>query len=200
MPSRNIVRIYDANTYYHIYNRGVEKRKIFLDDQDYAVFLSLLKRHLGIEPSVGSQGREYEWLSNVVEVTAFCLMPNHFHLLLYQIELDAVTKLVRAVCSAYVVYFNDKYDRVGPLFQGKFRAVRVSNSGYLQYLTRYIHRNPSDYMKWEWSSLSYWLDKKSSVWVTPQRLNDMSLDKYLDYLKDDNGYKSSLGEISDIIF
>lgn len=200
MPGRNIVKMYDVNTYYHLYNRGVEKRNIFIDDQDYAVFIGLLKRHLDAKPSVGSQGREYEWLANDIEVTAFCLMPNHFHLLLYQIEIDSVTKLLRAVCSAYVSYFNDKYGRVGPLFQGKFKAIKLNNSGYLLYLTRYIHRNPPDFMRWEWSSLSYWLGEKSCSWVRPQRLNDMSHDMYLDYIKDENDYKTSFDEISEIIF
>ncbi len=200
MPCRNIVKVYDINVYYHIYNRGVEKRKIFLDDQDYSVFLGIIKRHLGKKPIVGSQGRECVWLTDDVEVTAFCLMSNHFHLLLYQIEINAVTKLLRAVCSSYTTYFNNKYDRVGPLFQGKFKAVKINNSGYLIYLSRYIHRNPSNFMKWEWSSLNYWLGKKSSSWVRPQRLNDMDYDMYVDYINDENDYKASLDQISEIIF
>lgn len=200
MPCRNIVKIYDSNTYYHIYNRGVEKRNIFLDDQDYAVFTGLLKRHLDVEPSIGSQGREHEWLTNDIELTAFCLMPNHFHLLIYQIEIDAVTKLLRAVCSAYVTYFNDKYKRVGPLFQGKFKGVKINNNGHLLYLTRYIHRNPSSFLEWEWSSLGYWLGKKSSSWVKPQRLNDMGHDVYIDYINNENDYIKSIDQISEITF
>jgi putative transposase len=200
MPSRNIVKIYDVDTYYHIYNRGVDKRKVFIDDQDYALFLSLFNRYLGEKPDIGSQGREYDWLVNDVEVVAFCLMSNHFHLLLYQIEMDAITKLLRAVCSSYVTYFNVKYNRVGTLFQGCFKAVKVDNQTYLQYLTRYIHRNPPDYLNWEWSSLDYWLDGKSTYWIKPQRLNDMSPEKYLDFIKDEVAYKSTLKEISDIVF
>ena len=80
MPNRNIVKLYDADSYYHVYNRGVDKRDIFLDDQDCAVFLGLLKRHLDKKPYIGSQGRNYEWLVNDIEIVAFCLMPNHFHL------------------------------------------------------------------------------------------------------------------------
>lgn len=200
MPNRNIVKIYDVNSYYHLYNRGVEKRDIFVDDQDYSVFLGLLKRYLDIKPSVGRQGREYDWLANDVELTAFCLMPNHFHLLLYQIEIDAFTKLLRAVCSSYVAYFNDKYDRVGPLFQGNFKAVKVNNNSYLVYLSRYIHRNPSNYLDWEWSSLSYWLGEKSSAWVKPQRLNDMNPYEYHEFIRDEDDYSSSLDEIIEIVF
>lgn len=198
MPSRNIVKMYEVDTYYHLYNRGVEKRKIFLDNQDYAVFLGLLKRHLGEKPCIGSRGREYYWLTNDVEVIAFCLMPNHFHLLLYQIEIGAITKLLQAVCSSYVTYFNEKYNRVGSLFQGNFKAIRVTRNNYLLHLTRYIHRNPAGYLDWEWSSLSYWLGEKSCYWIKPHRLNDMSADIYLDFMRDERGYKQSLEEILEV--
>lgn len=200
MPNRNIVKMYDINSYYHIYNRGVEKRKIFLDDQDYAVFLSLLKRRLDACFVVGSRGREYDWLANEVEVVAFCLMPNHFHLLLYQIEIDSVTKLLRAVCSSYVTYFNKKYNRIGSLFQSSFKAVGANRNDYLLYLTRYIHRNPQNYIKWEWSSLDYWLGKKEANWVKPYRLNDMNPKEYQSFMADDINYDSNLEDISGILF
>lgn len=198
MPSRNIVKVYDVNTYYHIYNRGVEKRKIFLDDQDYSVFIGLFKRHLGKMPEVDRVGREYNWLADDVEIIAFCLIPNHFHLLVYQVEMNAITELLRAVCSSYVTYFNKKYDRVGTLFQGNFKAVKVNNDNYLIHLTRYIHRNPSNYLNWEWSSLSYWVGDKSAFWIKPQRLNDMTSEQYLDFVNDEAGYKLTMDRILDI--
>ena len=86
MPSKNVVKIYENNTYYHAYNRGVEKRTVFIDDEDYATFLGLLKRSLDEHPETDDKGREYRWLANDVELVAFCLMPNHFHLLLYQMN------------------------------------------------------------------------------------------------------------------
>ena len=196
MPSRNIVKLYDTDTYYHVYNRGVEKRKIFIDDQDYYVFLSLLRRYLGEEPCVRSQRREYDWLAEDIEVVAFCLMPNHFHLLVYQIEIGSVTRLIRAVCSSYATYFNKKYHRVGSLFQGNFKAIRVNDDGYLLHLTRYIHRNPYDYLNWRWSSLDYWLGKSSVSWVKPDRLSDSSDETYLEFIQDDDDYKSTKENIS----
>ena len=199
MPSRNIVKLYDTDTYYHVYNRGVEKRKIFIDDQDYYVFLSLLRRYLGEEPCVRSQGREYDWLAEDIEVVAFCLMPNHFHLLVYQIEIESVTRLIRAVCSSYATYFNKKYHRVGSLFQGTFKAIRVNDDGYLLHLTRYIHRNPYDYLNWRWSSLDYWLGKSSVSWVKPDRLSDSSAETYLEFIQDDDDYKSTKQKISSAI-
>lgn len=199
MPSRNIIRRYDANSYYHVYNRGVEKRKIFLDNEDYSVFLNLFKRYLSDKPEVDNKGREYNWLAGDVELIAYCLMPNHFHLLLFQIELGSITKLLRSVCSAYTTYFNKKYERVGPLFQGKFKASYIFIDSYLVYITRYIHRNPKEYLSWEWSSLKYWLNNSHSSWVNPQRLNDMTPEKYLEYINDEDDYNESLEEISYII-
>lgn len=199
MPSKNTVKFYDVDTYYHVYNRGVEKRKVFLDDEDYAVFLNLIKRSLNERPEMDDKGREYDWLAKDVELTAFCLMPNHFHLLLYQIEMLGITRLLRSVCSAYTTYFNKKYDRVGPLFQGVFKAVSVNNDAYILHIARYIHRNPSKYMQWEWSSLSYWLDKKHAAWVNPQRLNTMVPGQYIEYISDEVDYRAGVDYISSLI-
>src|ERR1043166_5683188 len=122
MASRNLEKIYLEESVYHIYNRGINKRRIFLEDVDYAVFLNLLKRYLDKEPTKDRKGREYEWLHNRIELLAFCLMPNHFHLLLYQKDPEAMTRLLRGVCTSYTGYFNKKYKRMGPLFQDRFKA------------------------------------------------------------------------------
>lgn len=197
MPSRNVVKKYDVNAYYHVYNRGVDKRAVFIDDQDYSTFLSLLKRYLDASNKDTYRGFCYISLAGKVEIVAFCLMPNHFHLLLYQIEIDAITILMRSVCTSYSTYFNKKYKRVGSLFQGIFKAVRVENDGYLQYLSRYIHRNPSSYLSWEWSSLQYWLGDKRASWINNLRLDDVDKKQYLEYLGDDDSYIKSVEEIND---
>ncbi len=199
MPGKNVVRNYSTDAYYHIYNRGVEKRDIFIDKNDYAVFLSFIKRYLDTTPEKDSRGNIYKNLSDSVELIAFCLMPNHFHLLLYQIEIDAITELMRAICSSYSMYFNQKYDREGTLFQGKYRAVSITNDDYLQYISRYIHRNPVGYLNYAWSSLRYWTGDKSASWINSDRLNGSNKDKYLDYLKDSEEYTRSIEDISNII-
>lgn len=199
MPSRNVVKNYDTNTYYHVYNRGADKRVIFIDDQDYSTFLSLFKRYLDPYNEDAYRGNCYSSLVDKVEIVAFCLMPNHFHLLLYQIEIDSITCLMRAVCSSYGNYFNKKYKRTGSLFQGIFKAVRIENDGYLQYISRYIHRNPSDYLGWEWSSLRYWLGDKHATWINNVKLNTINRRQYLEYLCDDCSYTESVEEIYSII-
>lgn len=150
MPQKNATKIYVENGYYHAYNRGVEKRKIFLDKQDYTVFLYYLKSYLsppkktptamtGLNPV---RIRPIRTIFNQIDLLAYCLMPNHFHLLLKQKPRDGMTKLLRRLCTCYSMYFNKKYHRVGSLFQGIYKAVLVDNENHLLHLSRYLHLNP----------------------------------------------------------
>ena len=169
MPAKNSIKKFVENGYYHLYNRGVEKRDIFSDKQDYAVFLSLLKKYLSC---LGSDPHPLAYELNLL---AFCLMPNHFHLLVKQHTRDGITKLIRAVCTNYVTYFNNKYERVGTLFQGKYKAILVETDAYLLHLSRYIHLNPypgSDPRMYNYSSYSYYLGTKNSDWLKSTEILD----------------------------
>src|SRR5688500_15922249 len=117
MPSRNTVKEFAAEHYYHVYNRGVEKRKIFLDDRDYIVFLGLMKKYLSGKNNNKNNRHIFQSLTGQLDLLAYCLMPNHFHLLFYQRDKDAITKLMHRVSTGYVMYFNNRYQRVGGLFQ-----------------------------------------------------------------------------------
>lgn len=165
MPAKNSVKHYIENGYYHLYNRGVEKRNIFIDSQDYSVFLSYLKKYL--DPT----GSDPKSLACEVELLAFCLMPNHFHLQVKQASRNGITKLIRAVCTSYAMYFNKKYGRVGTLFQGKYKAVLIMEEAYLVHLSRYIHLNPfypgSDPKQYPYSSYIYYLGEKNAHWLKP---------------------------------
>jgi putative transposase len=195
MPSRNIVKQYTEG-YYHIYNRGVARSPIFLDDQDYLVFLSLLKRYLDKQPEKDNSGRTYISLNKEVSLLAFCLLSNHFHLLIYQQdEPKSITILMRCLLTSYTQYFNKKYKRVGHLFQGIFKASLISSDEYLTHISRYIHLNPKNYLKWQWSSLPYYLNKQHAEWVQPSeimRIFNNSTDEYLTFLKDYEDYKKEL--------
>lgn len=192
MPSRNVVREFSEDSYYHVYNRGVEKRIIFLDEQDYTVFLGLLKKYLSGEHQ-GSNRHKFDLLSDDVELLSYCLMPNHFHLLLYQQSTDGVVKLMRRLMTGYVMYFNNKYNRVGSLFQGTYKASRINADAYLQHISRYIHMNPKDYLDWPYSSLPYCLGQKECPpWLHIARILDIfdgSQKEYLEFLKDYEGEK-----------
>jgi len=189
MPARNRIKTYVEQGYYHVYNRGVEKRKIFLDDQDYRVFLHLLKTYLSpLSPDQPSQKAgpfgfvkvrpSLSGLHEEVKLLAYCLLPNHFHLLLRQITKDGMKKFVGALSTTYVLYFNRKYERVGPLFQDRYKAAWVGEGDagdrYLLHLSRYIHLNPkfelagTNPVSWPYSSYQYYLGQKSARWVNPQ--------------------------------
>lgn len=197
MPSRNILRDFAEDQYYHLYNRGVEKRTIFLDEQDYTVFLGLLKKYLSGEYIRKTNRHKFDNLAGQVDLLAYCLMPNHFHLLLYQKTDGAITKLMRRVMTGYVMYFNERYKRVGTLFQSRYKASHINADDYLHHVSRYIHMNPEDYEKWPYSSLPYYLGKKKMPsWLKTKRvlaLFDNNSSEYSQFIKD---YDSSKHELS----
>ncbi len=136
----------------HIYNRGNNKEKIFFDEQDYKAFLFRLGLALGFE---GKELNKENLLSlpySRVRITdtnkkdfklhAFCLMPNHFHLLIEQKRDTSISKLISKTCTSYAKYINQKYKKVGHVFQDKFKAVQIQDDEQLMWTSSYIHINP----------------------------------------------------------
>jgi len=171
MPSPNIQKDYVSHSYYHIYNSGVDKRVIFTDDQDYTFFLGLLKRYLSPSSEPDAYGRHGMTFYGEIELLAFCLMPHHFHVLIYVNEQPrSMAELMRRVCTSYTMYFNKKHNRVGSLFQGRYKAARISSEEHVLHISRYIHRNPEDYYNWEYSSYPYYIKGWYAEWVRPGRV------------------------------
>ena len=188
MPVRNIVKQYDAPAYYHVYNRGSNDASIFLDDDDRAKFLALIERYIVSGSELRSDGVPYSTYD--IEVIAYCLMGNHFHLLLYQSDDPlAITGFMRSVATAYTMYFNYKYKHHGHLFQSVFKASRISDDIYLLHVTRYIHMNPRSYLRYEWSSLKYYLGSSEPEWLNSGRVNNMNTDQYKTFLCEYEGKK-----------
>ncbi len=147
---------------YHIYNRGVDKCDIFLNTKDYVRFVHDLWEFNDHKPStntirqISGNGLSSKMcedrlrtLNNVgrkklVEILAWCLMPNHFHLMLRQLVDDGITKFMRKLGTGYVNAFNLTRERVGPLFQGVYKFKHVNHEAHLFYLPHYIHLNPVD--------------------------------------------------------
>lgn len=174
MPSRNTVKEYAAGEFYHVYNRGVEKRLIFIDDNDYVVFIGLLKKYLTGEDENKTHRHKFTNLSGEVELLAYCLMPNHFHLLFHQLTEDGITRLMRRVITGYVMYFNNRYARVGALFQGRYKAAHVNADAYLHHISRYIHMNPENYNEYAYSSYPYYLNtKKTPSWLRTTKILEL---------------------------
>ncbi|MCE7936546.1 hypothetical protein DYH10_02050 [Candidatus Saccharibacteria bacterium CPR2] len=199
MPARNIEKIYASEVYYHLYNRGVEKRDIFMDDEDYRVFLNLLKRYLGVEKFIDKFGREYPNYHERIDLISYSLMPNHYHLLLWVNDDMAMTDLLRSLATAYSMYFNKKYKRVGKLFQDRFKASMIRSEEYLWHITRYIHLNSEDigkkFNEYKYSSYKYYEGKAQAEWVKPGVIIDMFKEANQDYKKfheDYIDYRNSL--------
>ncbi len=195
MARKNTIKKFVEQGFYHIYNRGVDQREIFLDSQDYKTFLFLLKQYLSPfadetrpgfklpKPSVSSH-RQRMNLHRQVILLAYCLMPNHFHLLVRQSIPRGITALMRRICVNYCMYFNRKYHRQGSLFESIYKAVLIEDEPQLLHLTRYIHLNPINLKvsrfgpvstvataqpdEYEYSSYSKYLRREILPWFDPQ--------------------------------
>lgn len=177
MPAKNIIKEFAPDSYYHLYNRGVAKQNIFLDYQDYKVFLSYLKVYLTLPNLQGPSLKEppSRKLKNYFELArllAYCLLPNHFHLMVFQKEIDTITNFMRSIGTKYSMYFNRKYQRVGPVFQGRYKAVLITTEPQFIYLSKYIHRNPlpsrtdlEGLKDYKYSSYQNYLGLFNQTWV-----------------------------------
>jgi len=194
MPARNVVKEDILESYYHIYARGVNRSSIFNHDKDYVVFMSLLKRYLSTEVATNENGIVYPHLYGQVELLAFCLLSNHFHLLIYQQEEGAMQQLMRAVMTSYSMYFNKTYRRSGPLFESRYRASHIDSDRYLTHISRYIHLNPDKWQTYKYSSIPFYTDNYSAEWLRPEKIFGLFSSKYeyLEFLADYEDYKATL--------
>lgn len=147
------IRYFQKGSYYHVYNRGDRKANIFLSPNDYERFFKRTK--------------EYKAEFKVI-ILSYCLMPNHFHFLLRQDSDASLSSFMLKLGTSYAKYFNIKYEQVGSLFQGRFKAKLVEKDAYLLQLSRYIHRNPVEILPstpgveladYKWSSYPAYLGK-----------------------------------------
>ncbi len=141
--------IFEEGYFYHIYNRGVDRRPVFMDDRDRLRFihvLYVLNNYVGVPlrfDLLSLEPREHLIpIQPYVEIAAGCLMPNHYHLMLTPKRKDGVSAFMHKIGTSYTKYFNSKYERTGALFEGSFRAKLVDREEYAVYLTQYIHLNP----------------------------------------------------------
>lgn len=191
--------------YYHIYNRGIDKRQIFIDEEDYLKFLRGLRdfnnrsyyenraniiRSHGIKELSSFLEKE----NKVVEIVAYCLNPNHFHLLLRQSEEKGISGFMHKVSTGFTNYFNKKYNRSGSLFQGPFKAVSVNTDSYILWLSAYINGNAEIHKiagveKYKWSSYPKFLeagndDNVSSAGIIISQFQGSSKsDEYKNFVK-----------------
>lgn len=221
MPRRKIPFV--TGNYYHVFNRGVAKNNIFESEKDYLRAIKLADYYKHETPkmcfsrlllfSALDQKKiiaENKALPKIVSLLAYCLMPNHFHFLLKQKKENGIQTFLRIFQNSYVKYFNTVHERVGPLFQGTFRAVPIKNQETLLHVSRYIHLNPyssgivskpSDIFTYNWSSASEYKENKELLCNTKElRGIFSSKEDFTSFILDQAEYQKSLERIkSDII-
>ncbi len=193
--------VFANGEYYHIYNRGVDKREVFLNENDYLRFLRSMKE-FNREDTIGSLYEKYlrekkvnessgsstpimgvelplsEIVPGLVEIVCYCLNQNHYHFILKQLQDKGIEKFMQKLDTGYTNYFNKKYKRSGALFQGKYKSIHVDSNEYLLYLSAYVNKNNFIYGYLERKSDSHSGSRTSTNW---------SYSSYLDYIGKRNG-------------
>ncbi len=146
---------FSVGEYYHIYNRGVDKRRIYLTDSDYQRFSKLLYIANSCNAFEISTLTREKFFSidrgpRLVDVGAYCLMPNHFHLVLKELANGGISQFMKKLLTGYAMYFNARNERTGALFQGKFKAKHISSDEYLRHVPLYVHMNSIDLVAPRW--------------------------------------------------
>jgi putative transposase len=145
--------------FYHVLNRGNEKKSIFFETENYLFFLRQLTKYIKMYGPI---------------LVAYCLMPNHFHLLLKEIQENGISKCLHALQTSYAKAVNKRYERSGHLFQDSYQKIMIKDDSYLVYLSRYIHLNPvkaglaSRPEDWEFSSYRDYIGMKREILSEPE--------------------------------
>ncbi|MEK7539354.1 MAG: transposase [Patescibacteria group bacterium] len=194
MMGRNI--IFAENEYYHIYSRGVEKRQIFFDEADHQRFTSLLflansNTPVHLSNYQGVSLIEIPKGDSIVEIGAWCLMPNHFHLLLKEKQKGGMSLFMKKLLTGYSMYFNTKKHRKGVLFDGTFKAKHLNNDNYLKYQYAYIHLNPIGIIDNGWKKKKIKDVKKAKEFLLSYKYS--SFQDYLGIKRDENNILSIKG-------
>lgn len=186
---------------YHVYNRGVRKGVLFHNQKDYSRFLLLilalqfdislnktdrLNDKFAKDLDIKELGLDIDGKLKVVELVSFCIMPNHFHIIVNQLVENGLAKYMQKVLTAYTMYYNKKYDKTGHVFQGKYKNVFIEDDEQLVYASIYIHKNPNDInediFKYQWSSLNDFMDtNRWGNYLKPEIITDRygaDLEKY----------------------
>lgn len=178
--SRNIELSIDE--YYHLFNHGNGDRLIFLDAEDKSHFVKLLylmnsESPVLLKEILPGQVFSFDRGETIVDIGAYVLMDNHYHLLVKEKVENGISKFMQKLITAYTMYFNVKYRKRGTLFEGKFKARHLDWDGYLRHMFAYIHLNPVKMIEPRWKTVGL----KNLPAITAF-LKDYKFSSYSDYL------------------
>jgi putative transposase len=200
---------------YHIYSRSIAEFKIFSNDADNMRFIEAMKYfqntgHNNLKFSYFLKFRDEQKSSkfenNLVDIIAYCIMPTHFHLILKQKKGSGISNFMSNLLNSYTRYFNTRYKRKGPLWEGRYKGIRIEKDDYLIHLTRYIHLNPVSALlvdkpeEWKASSYNEYIGLSKEQLTNAEGLFDFSFSKYKDFVEDRISYQQELAKIKSLIF
>ena len=220
MPSRNLPLVEDA--YYHIFNRGVNRQEIFFNKRNYRHFLKALDYYRYLKPPISFSRintlstKDWENFSmskfahqKNVSIVCYCLMPNHFHLILQQTSEEGISTFMRRATNSYTKYLNKRENRTGPLFEGVFKSRLIETDQHLLHLSRYIHLNPytsfliknhEDLLNYPWSSLKDYLSSNENLMpkIEKEIVTDQfeNYEEYKKFVLDQSDYQREISLIS----
>lgn len=221
MPYRKI--IFSAGQIYHVFNRGVASSVIFSSKSGYKRFLDLIDYYRFSDiPFSYSQYQKstleerkkikdslHEKSNKQVEILSYCLMPNHFHLLLKQLTDNGISEFMKRIGNGYAKYNNIRNKRVGPLFQSVFKAVRIETDEQLLHVSRYIHLNPltsyivhiDDLLQYPWSSFRDYMNSSSSTLINSQAVLNFfkNRNSYYKFVLDQEDYQKRLARLKQLM-
>ncbi|MBI4039390.1 transposase [Candidatus Daviesbacteria bacterium] len=221
MPTNRKV-IFANDEIYHVFNRGVEKRPTFTDKRELGRGLITLdfyrlaklplklSRFLNLAEAERAKFRQdLNTFEKLVEIICYCLMPNHFHLLLKQKLEGGISTFVANFTNSYTRYFNTRHERIGPLFQGLFKAVLIESDEQLIHVSRYIHLNPvsslliepDELESYQWSSFPEYMGSSNKNIASPKLVLDLlpSKEKYKQFVLDQVDHARKLEQIKHLI-
>jgi putative transposase len=207
---------FSTDSFYHIINRGIANQKLFNDASDYQRFIVTLNFYIEKNPPQKLSLTTKEELNKIllsspkkplVEIISYCLMPNHFHLLLKQLEENGITNFMKNLQNSYTRYYNSKNKRIGTMYQGTFKAVTIENDEQLLHVSRYIHLNPfaskitNHHHQYPWSSYKIYLDNRTGRICSPKLILEMigSPSKFQKFIDDYADYARTLAVIKNQI-
>ncbi len=213
MPPRKVILA--TGETYHIFNRSLRQIPIFTNKREFALFLMATRYYLQPNPPVKfslyrQQPSKYkiDLSKKLVKIIAYCLMSDHYHFILTQLEEQGIKKFIHRLATSYSHYFNIKYEQKGSVFESKFKAVRVKSEEQLIHLSRYIHLNPvtsysvEDPAKYSYSSYKIYLNKETSDFVdASDALVDFQTPKqYEKFVLNQKDYQRELRTIKHLVF
>src|SRR3989344_4923667 len=205
MPGRAVPLV--NGEYYHIYNRGSDKRDIYIQPRDYNRFQKTIYYYQFLGPKLSFSKFAKSELNSfkpdsekkLVEIICYCLMPNHFHFLVKQVKTNGISIFLSQLSNSYTKYFNTKYERVGALLQGTFKSVLIETDEQLIHVSRYIHLNPvvsrltKELNSYKWSSYPEYIFGNSLICSIDEILNFFpSPQKYQEFVDAQIEYGTSL--------